>query len=181
MKKIDKKIWLILGIVIFAIVLGILVSIYSGQVKEQEQLSTNLAAQQAFLRKLTTDKEALEDKLHQAQSLLGTSRTKFPESVESIEYGEDLFKIADDCNLELTKLTPSMPGAKTAGAVTYSFSSFVVSVEGDEKDILDFISALRTGDDFRLPWSAEVKGVIISFGDAVATATITMDIYGYRG
>ena len=179
--KINKKIWLIIGIAIFVIALVSLVRIYSQQVREQEQLSVSLAAQQALLRKLSTDKEALENQLAQAESLLNTSQAKFPQSVESIEYGEDLFEIADDCNLELTELSPSMPGTKTVGAVTYSVSLFAVKVQGDMNDILDFIYAIRTGNGFKLPWSAEVKSVSVDIGDEETVATITLEIYGYKG
>jgi hypothetical protein len=180
--KIDKKVWLIIGIAILVIALVSLVRIYTQQVKEQEELRTSLAAQQTLLRNLTTNKEDLENKLDAAESLLNTSRVKFPESVESIEYGEDLFKIAEDCNLELTQLSPSMPGTKTGGAVTYSVASFGVQVQGDMEDILDFIYAIRTGDGFKLPWSAEVKSVSIDTGGAAGPgATITLDIYGYKG
>jgi type II secretory pathway pseudopilin PulG len=178
--KIDKKIWLIIGIVIFAIVAVSLVRTYSQQVSEQEQLRTSLETQQALLRKLTTDKADLDNRLSAAESLLDTSRVKFPESVESIEYGEDLFKTAHDCNVELIGLNPSMPGTKGGGAVSYSVSSFTVRVTGDVNGILDFIYALKTGDGFQLPWSAEVKSVSIDWGPPT-TATIILDIYGYKG
>jgi hypothetical protein len=179
--KISKKVWLIIGIAIFVIALVVLVRAYSQQVSEQAQLTTNLAAQQTLLHKLTTDEANLEGDLEQAESLLNTSQAKFPESVESIEYGEDLFEIADDCNVELTELSPSMPGAKTEGAVTYSVASFVVKVTGNVDDILDFIYAIRIGDDFQLPWSAEVKSVSIDSGGEEPAAIITLDIYGYKG
>jgi type II secretory pathway pseudopilin PulG len=179
--KISKKVWLIIGIAILVIALVSLVRIYSQQVREQEQLRTNLAAQEALLRTLTTDKANLGKNRDQAESLFNTSRAKFPESVESIEYGEDLFKIAEDCNLELTQLSMSVPGAKTGGAVTYSVASFGVKVQGAMEDILDFIYALRTGDGFKLPWSAEVRSVSIGSGAAGPEATIILDIYGYKG
>jgi type II secretory pathway pseudopilin PulG len=176
--KIDKKFWLIIVIVILVIAAVSLVRPYIQQVKERKELSVNLAAQQALLRNYTIDKEDLEDELEAAESLLNTSQAKFPESLESIEYGEDLFEIADDCNVQLTRLSPSMPGTKTGGAVTYSVSTFVVVVKGDINDILDFIDVIRIGDGFQLPWSAEVKSISITEG---TTATITLEIYGYKG
>jgi hypothetical protein len=179
--KISKKVWLIAGIVIFVIALVILVRNYSQQVGEQKELRTSLVAQENLLRTLTTNKADLEDKLAQAESLFSTSKAKFPESVQSIEYGEDLFEIAADCNLDLTQLSPAMPGTKTVGAVTYSVASFGVQVQGNMEGILDFIYALRTGDGFTLPWSADVKSVSIDSGAAGPVATITLDIYGYRG
>lgn len=177
--KISRKVWLIVGIVILAIVLGSLVRIYIQQTREQEQLRTSLAAQQALLLKLTTDKANLENSWAQAESLLNTSQAKFPGSVESIEYGEDLFVIAGDCNLVLTDLNLSMPADKKVGAVTYSVSTFVVSVTGSVENILDFIYAIRTGDGFKLPWSADVKSISIVTDEETA-ATITLDIYAYK-
>ena len=177
--KIDKKIWLIVGIAIFVVALVFLVRTYSQQVSEQKQLKTNLAAQQALLRTLTTQEKDQQDKLSQAQSLLESSRTKFPESVESIEYGEDLFAIADGCSVQLTSLSPSMPGTKTVGAVTYSVSSFAMSVSGSVNHILDFINALKTGDGFQFPWSAEVTSINIDVGGSAAN--INVNIYGYKG
>ena len=47
--KIDKKIWLIIAIVIIVAALVSLFRIYNQQIKEQEQLTTNLATQQALL------------------------------------------------------------------------------------------------------------------------------------
>ena len=179
--KIDKKIWLIIGIVIFVIAAVILVRTYTQQVNEQEQLRTNLAAQQSLLRTLTTQESDQQNKLNAAESALDTSRAKFPESVESIEYSEDLCNIADDCNVELIGLTPSMPGTRTSGAVTYSVSSFIITVSGDVNDVLDFINAVKTGDGFQLPWSAEVTTVNLDIGDAGVVAGIDADIYGYKG
>jgi type II secretory pathway pseudopilin PulG len=194
--KISKKVWLIIGIAIFVIALVSLVRIYTQQVNEQKQLETSLAGQQALLRGLTASKNETEKQLAQAESLFNTSRAKFPESLESIEYGEDFFKIAygqnlyamaDGCGVELTSLTASQPTDKTGGTVTYSVSSFDVVVNGDIDDILKFIDAIGTGIgyklpwSFQLPWSVDVKSVSMEISKEGATATINVDIYGYKG
>lgn len=176
MKLRSKKIWIIIGIGIFAIVLGSLYTLYFREVGEREQLSESLSVAEARLPGLTVAREELEDRLAQATSLLNKNQAEFPESVESIEYGEDLFEIADDCNADITSLTASTPTNQKVGTVTYSVSSFTVVVSGDIDDILDFIYAIRTGDDFQLPWSAAVTRVSIS-GTA---ATISLNIYGYK-
>ena len=172
----SKKVWIIVGIAIFAIVLGILYSIYFREAGEREQWSDRLQQAEAILPGLTAARDELEDRLAQATSLLNTNQAEFPESVESIEYGEDLFEIADDCNLDLVELYPTMPTSTKVGTVTYSVSSFVVVVSGDTDDILDFIYAIRTGDDFQLPWSADLTVVSISG----TKATINLNIYGYK-
>jgi len=177
--RLSKKVWLIVVIVIFAIVLGVLFSIYAGQARELVGLNETLSNAQTLLPGLVANREDLEDQLTQAESKLDESQAKFPESVESIEYGEDLFEIADDCNVDLTSLSPSTPTSKKVGAVTYSVSSFAVVVKGNINDILDFIYAIRTGEGFDLPdfpWSADLKGVNIDGSQA----SITLDIYGYK-
>ena len=176
--KPSKKVWLIIGIAIFAIVLAVLFLFYSREAGEREQLEKSLEDAQFLLPQLTAQKEDLEDQLAQAQSLLDRSRAEFPESVECIEYGEDLFEIADDCDLKLTTLRPSKP----TSSAPYTVSSFAVSVKGEVSDILDFVDALRAGVDFQLPWSAEVTAVKISYAgeDAAGTATISLNIYAYR-
>jgi Tfp pilus assembly protein PilO len=182
--KPSKKVWLIVGIAIFVIVLAVLFSFYSRQAGEREQLEKRLEDSQFLLPQLTAQKEDMEDQLAQAQSLLDRSRAEFPESVECIEYGEDLFEIADDCNLQLTALRLSEPTNKNVGAATYSVSSFALSVTGGVSDILDFVDALRAGVDFQLPWGAEVTSVSISYGGeegTAGTATINLDIYAYKG
>jgi type II secretory pathway pseudopilin PulG len=194
--KIDNKIWLIIGIAIFIAALVSLVRSYTQQVNEQEELKASLAAQQALLHMLTTEENDQQNKLNAAESLLEASRAKFPESVESIEYGEDFFRIAygqdlyamaDGCGVELTSLTASKPTDKTGGAVTYSVSSFGVVVNGNIDDILKFIDAIGTGIDyelpwsFQLPWSVDVSSVSIDIGGEEGVATISADIYGYKG
>ena len=174
--KLSKKVWIIIGVCIFAAVLGILYTFYFRELGEREQLSDRLAAAEVLLPGLTAAREELEDQLAQATSLLNKNQAKFPESVESIEYDDDLFEIADDCNVDITSITASPPKNKKVGAVTYSVSSFTVVISGDIDDILEFIYAIRTGDDFQLPWSAEVTVVSTS----MKTATIRLDIYGYK-
>ena len=176
--KISKKALLIIGIFVFAIVLGFLISTYVQQAEDRAKVEAELAAQQAIATNLAADREDWEDKLAQAQSLLATSKAKFPNSVDSIEYDDDLFEIADDCNLDLTSLSMSKPTSKNIGAVTYSVAPCLVQVKGNVDDILDFLYAIRTGDDFNLPWSAYVKEVRINFG-VQTLATISLDIYAY--
>ena len=195
--NIDKKIWLIIGIVIFVAGLVFLVRIYTQQVQEQDQLRASLATQQALLRTLTVTENSTQNRLNQAQSLLDASRAKFPESVESIEYGEDFFKtaygenlyaMAGGCGVNLTGLTVSPPTDKTVGAVTYSVSSVVVTVNGAIDDVYKFIDAIGTGIDYKLPWSfqlpwsvdvGEVNMNIPSEGSW--GATINLNIYAYKG
>ena len=183
--KLSKKVLLIVVSVIFAVALGVLFSIYSGQNGERAELDERLSGPQGaqtILPGLIDEREEKEDELTQAESLLAANQAKFPESVESIEYGDDLFEIADDCNVSLTKLTAAKPTNKTVGTVTYSTSSFRLVVQGSIDNIMEFIYALRTGDDFQLPsypWSAEINSVETNVSGG--SANINLVIYGYEG
>jgi type II secretory pathway pseudopilin PulG len=177
--KLSKTVWLIVAIVIFAIVLGVLFSIYSGQAAELKELESGLNATQTESKELEKELDDAGKTLTQAKSKLDESQAKFPESVKSIEYGEDLFEIADDSNVDLTSLSPRTPTSKKVGAVTYSVSLFTIVVKGNIDNILDFIEALRIGSekDFQEPWSADLK--VVNIGES--QATITLDIYSYKG
>lgn len=177
--KLSKRVLLIVIIVIFAVALGVLFSIYFGQNGERAELNERLSQAQTLLAGLINNRETMEDELTQAESLLAVSQAQFPESVESIEYGDDLFEIADDCNVSLTKVSASKPTSKTVGTVTYSTSRFDLAVQGSYANILDFIYALRTGDDFQLPWSAEVTSIKTSVSGG--SASISLVIHGYKG
>lgn len=184
---------MILGAVIIVAALVSLYIVYSGQAGERNDLNTRLSRAQAFLPGLTTQKQDLENQLASAQSSLEASKSKFPQSVTSIEYGEDLFRVAygqdlytmaAGCGVQLTSLIASTPGDRTVGSITYSVSSFVVTVSGDIGNVLKFIDAIGTGIDyqllwsFQLPWSVDVKSVNINVG---GSTTISLDIYGYKG
>jgi len=175
--KISRKVWLTVVVVILFIALGNVARMYIQQSREEAALRQSIAQQQALLHKLTADKTNAQDQLAQAESLLDTSQQGFPQSLTSIEYGEDLFAIAEDCGVQLAELSQSAPATKSIGAVTYSVSSVGIQVAGTTDDILDFIYALRTGDGFRLPWSAEIKSITMDVSGN--SASITLDIYAY--
>jgi hypothetical protein len=177
--RLTKTVRLIVVVVILAVAIGVLFSYYSGKVAERNELNERLSRAQTLLPGLMKQRENLEDQLTQAEALLNANLAQFPESVESIEYDDDLFEIADECNVAITKLTSSKPTSKGVEGVTYSVSTFVMVVNGNIESILDFIYAIRTGDGFRLPWSADVKSINMNCGGP--TASINLDIYAYKG
>ncbi len=150
--RLSRTGWLILGIGIFVLAFGSLYFLYSRQGDEEEQLNDSLSEAQATLPKVISEKEdwesqltqlesqltQLESQVAQAMSLLAQRKMLFPESVESIEYDERLFQIADGSGLEIAILTASEPGDETVEVevedievegITYSVTSFVVNVK----------------------------------------------------
>jgi hypothetical protein len=192
--KLSKKVGLIVIIAVIIAALASLFVVYSRQAREKGDLQEKLSRAETLLPTLMKQRDSLEDELVSAQSSLDSSLAKFPESLESIEYGEDFFKIAygqklytmaGGCGVELTRLTASKPTNKKVGSVTYSVSSLTVVVEGNIYNMLKFIDAIGTGIDydltwgFQLPWSVEVKSIDMEV--AKSKTTILLDIYGYKG
>lgn len=173
--KLRKKVWLIVGIGILAIALGILFTFYLQQVRELEEFNDTLLAAQTLLPTLITEKEDLINQLSQAESSLDTSQAQFPQAVGSIEYGEHIFEIADKCNLTLASLTFPKPTNKKEGSVTYSVVSLSLPVKGKPADIFEFIDIINTDARFA---STQVKSVNLNVGGG--GATISVDIYGYK-
>jgi len=172
--KLSKKVGLIVGAVILVAALVSLYMVYSRQTAERDELNDRLSEAQTLLPVLTAQENELENQLASATSLLNTNQAKFPESVESIEYGEYLFEIADDCNVDLTSLSFPGPTNKKVGAATYSVVSLSLPVRGTLDDIFEFIDTIRTDPRFA---STQVKSVNLGRG----SATISVDIYGYKG
>ena len=212
--KFGRTSQVILGVGLFAIGFGSLYSIYLGQESEQEELNSNLSVAQATLPKLVSQKQDLESQLTRLESDLAEARTSlsnikvgFPKSVESIEYDEVLVRIADECDLEIIKVTATEPADEEIESepideevetvtVTYAATSFEVGVKGKVVDILDFVNAIATGDDFT---TATAKLVSISIPEPLTeaekeelteeeieeaempTATTKLVIYSYKG
>jgi hypothetical protein len=172
--KLSNKIGVIAGAIIIIAALVSLYMIYSGQATEREGLTERLDIAQARLPVLTAQKNELEDQLAQAQSSLDASRTKFPQAIESIEYGEYIFELAERCNLQLSSLNFPRPASRTEGSVTYSVVSLSLPVSGALEDIFRFIDLIRTDSRFA---STPVNSVNLAGGGA----TIAVDIYGYKG
>jgi hypothetical protein len=176
--KIGRRVGLVLAAVVIVAALVVAYVIYSGQAAQRNDLNNRLARAQTFLPSLTNQKNDLQAQLASAQSSLGTSQAKFPQSVESIEYGEYLYGIAHDCNVQLTALTFPQPTTQTVGAVSYSVVSLTLPVSGALDNIFNFIQTLRTDDRFA---STEIKAVTLNAGAGTTTATISVDIYGHKG
>ena len=184
---------LILGIGIFAIVIGVVGWFYLQKAQEQSQLDNSLSLAQTTLPTIISQKNdlvsqltQLESDLAQAESSLAQAKAKFPESVESIEYDEVLFDIADDCDLNITNLTASEPGDEEVESVHFSVASFTVDVRGTVAEILKFLNTIATSE-YSPTETNFINATIASVNMAVTetgwtwSATINLVIYDYRG
>jgi len=182
--RFSRTAWLILALGVVVIAFASLCVVYFRQASEQKDLKSSLAGAEARLPQVISDRGALESQLAQrqselaeAESSLSEAKAKFPLSAESIEYGEVLFGIADDCDLEVVSLTASAPSEEEVGEVTYAVTSFDMEVRGEVVNILDFINDIATSEYFT---SATVEVVNINVPET-PSATIQIVIYSYQG
>jgi len=140
--RISRVTWIILGVVLFVAAFGVLYMMYSGQQNEQDSLRSKLAANQAALPKLVTEREswqaqlvALQDQLALRQSELAAANqalaqasSGWPVAAESIEYDATLFRIADGWNLQVQSLVAGEKTSKTVQGITFGTTTFTISL-----------------------------------------------------
>jgi len=209
--KISKTALIVLGIGVFILVFATLFVMYSGQSGEQAQLNASLTKAQGVLPELLAEKADLESQLAQWQSeldkammALSQSQGRFPKTVESIEYDEVIFKLAEQSGLLIIELTASEPvGEAVKGTdITYDVSTFEVLVENAESPpatagefevyidetvdkVIEFIHLVVTTPDFNVATItvASIEGLEppeeLEENEEGPLATLELAIYGF--
>jgi type II secretory pathway pseudopilin PulG len=173
--KITGRVGLIvIVVVIVAALVGLYTAVYRPQAAEQDDLTARLDTAQVRQSQLTDSKSDLETQLVSAQSLLDTSQVEYPQQIHSIEYGEYIFEIIEECNLQLSSLGFPRPASTQQGSVTYSVVSLTLPVTGTVENIFKLIDIIKTDPRFA---STRVNSVNLNVGGGSATIAVT--IYGY--
>jgi hypothetical protein len=205
--RLSKTAWLILGAGVFVIALAVLFMLYSQQADDEKQAEESLANAQALLPQLIAEREdwesqltQLDNQLAQEVSALEKSIAKFPKAVESIEYGEELFMIAHDYDLEIVELSASEPQEQEVDeTITYIVTTLEVTVspaamlpESEDAyeaycddaiaNVLDFTDTVVNGKYFITATVEEVTWEIPDITESKRPeATIKLLIYCYEG
>jgi hypothetical protein len=161
----------------------------SRQSGDARQLEDNLSVTQNLLTKLISEKEdldsqfaLLENQLDEAESLSIISKANFSKAVMSIEYDEEIFSIANDCNLEIMSLTASEPRDVAIAEIIYDTTRFEAEVRGNVADILSFINDIVMGGYFTTATVEMVNLEVPEPGEGESpSAVIKIIIYSYEG
>jgi hypothetical protein len=187
--KLGKTARWILGIGFFILAGAILFALFTGQSSEAAQLEDNLEITQGILTNLIADKEEMtaqlaqyENELVDAQLALNQGQAKFPKTVASIEYDEEIFSVADDYNLEVLTITTSEPRVVKTEDITFLATYFEVEVRGSMSNILSFINNVATGGYFNAATIelANMEGPEPG-QDETPSGTIKITVYSYEG
>ena len=175
--KINSRTGLIIIVVaVVAALVALYMAMYLPQVEERNDLINRRDRAEVLQSQLSDTKSDLENELASAQSSLDSTRTQYPEEIHSIEYGEHIFEIMEECDLQLGTLSFPRPSSSTQGAVTYSAVSLTLPVSGTVENIFKLIDLIKTDPRFT---STSVNSVNLNVGGRSATISVT--IYGYKG
>ena len=182
--KFSRITWLILGVGIFAVGAVGIYLIYQEEIEAQDLLNESIAATEATLPQIIAQKSdlegqlaQLEDDLAQAEAGFEEAVAKWPESIQSIYYGDLLFYWAETLDLRVTSFTSSEPTAMLEDGISYEVTNFTVTVEADlAKDILRYLTLIELDDDFRTARIDSVTTVIVDPEDEEATEITSADI-----
>ncbi len=168
--KLRKSTWITLGVGIFIVAAVVIYMLYRGELSKQREVRDSLdearttntlllsqkSSLQAELDSLKEEYTQWQDQISQLQSelsqettALNQTKAKFPQLVQSIEYGQTLFAFAQSHNLEVTGLTAAEPTSESVENIPYSATSLKIDVRGEVADILDFINTITTSADFQ--------------------------------
>jgi len=175
--KINSRVGLIIiAVAIVAALVALYIAVYLPQTEERDDLIDRQDRAQVLQTQLSASKSDLEGDLASAQSSLDTSRAQYPQEIHSIEYGEHIFEIIEECNLQLASLNFPKPTSQKQGGVTYSVVSLTLPVSGALENIFKLIDIIKTDPRFA---STQVNSVNLAGGGR--SATIAVKIYGYEG
>ena len=184
--KLSKTFVLVLILAAFAVVLVGLYSFYSQAISQRDTLVNNQKTNQRTLARIEDEKRSLQLQLTQseadiedAESKLEEAERSFPLAVESIEYGEQIAKLAEDSKLNLVSLSARPTTEEKIDGATYLVTRIDVEVSGEVDDILTFVNSVSMGAGFR---STSMQTLEINDMDQPESmAHLYITIYGLKG
>jgi cell division protein FtsB len=145
--KISKITWIILGVVVLGVVFFLLYMMYSKQLQEQDQLKSQISANQANVAQLVSQQQKYQSQLtalkadidqknqavDNANKVLASARSAWTSdnvNAQSIENEEKLFSLADGWNLAVTVTTGTETVTKSIQEINFMNTVFTVTVTG---------------------------------------------------
>ena len=143
--KLSRKSWMIiifgtLTIAIASLGLNLYQQMDRYNRMKDSYLQTQDNLEKIQLTNLTATKSDLENTLVTVTSDLRIAESQFVRPVESSEIAQKLFDIAQKHSLQVSAMNSSVPFMETIGGISLWRTSFSARVEGDESNLIRFIS-----------------------------------------
>jgi hypothetical protein len=175
--KIAKKKWLLLGIGLFLCLGAGLGWLWSEEARGQQQVKEELfLAQmrifqpQVEIQRLAVRQQELKNMLPPIESRNSATRDGFFQSLETIEFDEDLFDIQNNSKVKILEIIASPPNNTNLEGIPCKTLQSSVQVQGNQSQILDFIRQWTE----KFP-TGVVEAVYINFGQQGGGPTPTAE------
>jgi hypothetical protein len=144
---------LVAGVVVIALVY--LLFTYYNQGNEHDSLSLQIATDTRTAAGLDAQKVPLQTKKTQVSDQLALAKTVLDQAgasnslpLESIAYGEELFKTADTFQVQIVNLAISKPSLAKIDNLNYRVMDINLDINGQMDGIAGFIQTLTNGPSF---------------------------------
>jgi hypothetical protein len=165
-------------LLVIIIVLGIVQARQAGQ---RSSLSEDLEIAEQVLSALESEQSSSgQDETGTQQGDAGIAKAELSQPADSIMANEDLFYIADASSVTLTTITVSSLSNDTLAELPCLSLPLSIVAEGDEGDLLDFITRLNTELTNGLVRSATIT-IPAETAGSQPTVNIELVIYTYQG
>jgi uncharacterized coiled-coil protein SlyX len=176
--KLSSRTWVILLFVLILAGAVVLYMMYNNKLDERERALDNKAQAELFIPALESQKAGLEEELagleqeyaelnqrleelnitlESASNTLAESQNRLRLVVESIEYGEQLFALAESTGVEITSIVVSDPGTGRISEINYDITGMHMEISGLETEILAFIDSVASHESFKTATIAPVS------------------------
>ena len=177
---------LVAGVVIIGLVY--LLFTYYDQGTERDSLSLQIKADTQTAAGLDTQKLSLQTKKTQVSDQLALAKTVFDQAgasnslpLESIAYGEELFKTADTFQVQIVNLAISKPSLAKIDNLNYRVMDINLDFNGQMDGIAGFIQTLANGPSFGGVSIGSVAISQMNSGTAQPHLHISLRAYQYSG
>ncbi|MDD4230771.1 MAG: hypothetical protein PHG45_05260 [Dehalococcoidales bacterium] len=195
--KLSSRTWVILLFVLILAGAVVLYMMYNNKLDERERALDSKAQAELFIPALESQKAGLEEELagleqeyaelnqrleelnitlESASNTLAESQNRLRLVVESIEYGEQLFALAESTGVEITSIVVSDPGTGRISGINYDITGMHMEISGLEAEILAFIDSVANHESLK---TATIAPVSISVAPPMAEPE-PIDIDGIR-
>jgi len=182
--RLTKTSWLVIIIGVFIIMFAGLGAVRYQQVRQQNQLTEELASAQSKLKgiqleQLSNRQEELEQQLSQTISQSEATKSALSQPIQSITISDTLFDIAEANSVNVMEVSTSGLASEELAGITYSVLPLTARVEGELTNLASFITQLNG--EFE---TGVIKSVEINVPEATSRNTIAniqMVIYAYQG
>jgi hypothetical protein len=183
--KFSKMGILILSAGVFIVVLAGLGLVRNGQMKEQSQLSKDLATSEMRLSKVDPGNQQIQlnelnQQLADTNEQLAGVKQKLVQKIASADVTEKFFEIANYYSVNVTIMGTTSVVQGLYGDISCNVISLSASASGDLSNVTDFIIGLNNNFSTGFVQSAQITVTEDPVAD-LGSASITLIVYSYEG